>query len=218
MTEKLIVVDYGIGNVFSVCNALKKIGVEPELTRDLSAIRDADRVILPGVGAFARAMDALRSYGLDETLARYVETGRPFLGICIGMQVLLDTSLEFGEHQGLGFIPGKVERIQDTTPDGEKLAVPHISWAQISNTHDADHGAWQTSPLAGYEDDHYYYFVHSFHTRPASSDHVLATAKYGGNDITAAIRRDNILGYQFHPERSGQAGLDVLKQFTTWSV
>lgn len=219
MTQKVVVVDYDIGNVFSVCNALKKIGAQPELTRSASAIRDAERLILPGVGAFARAGAALREYGLDEQLKRYTETGRPFLGICIGMQVLLDTSLEFGEHQGLGFIPGSVELIPETAEDGKKLRVPHIGWAQLSDlgsSTGSDHPA--SALFDGVNDQNYYYFVHSYHAKPASDNHVLATAGYGGNAITAAIQRDNIVGVQFHPERSGMAGLSMLRRFMQWSA
>jgi glutamine amidotransferase len=211
MIRSVVVVDYGIGNVFSVCNALKKIGAKPVLTRDFAAIRNADRVILPGVGAFGRAMDALRKYGLDEALLGYVGTGRPFLGICLGMQMLMDGSLEFGEHRGLGFVAGRVERIPATTPQGAPLRVPHVSWAKVEKSASMSATDWQLSGMEGGSGKTgCYYFVHSFMAMPADGQHLLAQAEYGGNLVTAAVKQDNITGVQFHPERSGPAGLSLL--------
>ncbi|WP_394691586.1 imidazole glycerol phosphate synthase subunit HisH [Hoeflea sp.] len=213
MSGSLVVIDYGIGNVFSVCNALKQVGAEPQLTRDIDTILSADRVVLPGVGAFARAMDALRAYHLDEAVKKYVETGRPFLGICIGMQVLMEGSSEFGAHEGLGLIAGKVDRIPGITTAGAPLPVPHISWARVSPAAARTDSEWEATPLmdpAGLLD---FYFVHSYHCQPTDEDCLLAQADYGGNAITAAVQRDNILGVQFHPERSGPAGLSVLSRF-----
>lgn len=211
MSSSVVVVDYGIGNVFSVCNALKKVGAEPELTRDVSKILAADRVILPGVGAFAKAMKALQQYGLDEVLRSFVSTERPFLGICIGMQVLMDASAEFGEHPGLGFIPGRVDRISSIGTDGTPLRVPHICWGRVQflNTASSDEGV-RTLRAGGNQD---FYFVHSYHAKPRDSRHVLAVTEYGGNNITAAVHKDNIVGVQFHPERSGPAGLALLESF-----
>lgn len=206
----VLVVDYGIGNVFSVCNALTKIGATPSLTRDAKAIRKADRVILPGVGAFSRAMENLRTFGLDELLTAYVSTGRPFLGVCIGMQVLMDTSSEFGVHAGLGLIPGKVEKIPSATTQGVALRVPHISWSKVHGTAPSPSGSWQRKV---FEEDVHYYFVHSYMVCPADSSDLLAVTQYGGHQIAAAVRRDNITGVQFHPERSGPAGLQLLQHF-----
>lgn len=211
----VVVVDYGIGNVFSVCNALKSIGATPLLTRDAIAIRTADRVILPGVGAFSRAMENLRSLGLDAEISAYIATGRPFLGICIGMQVLMDVSTEFGNHVGLGLIPGEVEKIAPITTQGAALRVPHISWSEVRNTAPLAAGSWQE---AAFDEAAYYYFVHSFMARTTDPAHLLATADYGGHQITAAVRRDNITGVQFHPERSGPAGLKLLKHFVETDV
>lgn len=213
MSRSVVVIDYGIGNVFSVCNALKQVGAEPHLTRDISTILQSDRVILPGVGAFGRAMEALRSFGLDETLHRYVETGRPFLGICIGMQVLMDTSLEFGAHTGLGFISGSVERIPSVDARGDPLRVPHISWSTVKPASSVLPEQWQSTPLAGGEDQQEFYFVHSYHAIPNDNSNILAVVDHGGSDVTAAITKENITGVQFHPERSGSAGLNLLARF-----
>jgi glutamine amidotransferase len=208
-----VVVDYGIGNVFSVCNALRAIGSEAELTGDLSAIRNADRVILPGVGAFARAMDALHGKGISDALRDFVATGRPFLGICIGMQVLMDRSSEFGETEGLGFVPGSVERIASQSPSGQHLRVPHIGWAPLVPSQGAVE-SWNGTALEGAEDaGDAVYFVHSYHCRPADPAQRIAHVDYDGLEVTAAIRRDNITGLQFHPERSGRAGQKILERF-----
>lgn len=215
MNQSVVVVDYGIGNVFSVCNALKQIGAEPHLTRDIPAILNAERVILPGVGAFGRAMDALRGFGLDETLQKYVATGRPFLGICIGMQVLMNSSSEFGAHSGLGFISGTVDRIPSVDQNGNSLRVPHISWSKVKPAEGILREQWLSSPLASDEAQQEFYFVHSYHAKPDDASNLLAVVEHGGSDVTAAVTKDNITGVQFHPERSGLAGLDLLRRFVS---
>lgn len=213
MSKSIAVIDYGIGNVFSVCNAIKQAGYEPNLTRSTSDILSADKVILPGVGAFGRAIAALRELGLDEVLRRFVETERPFLGICIGMQLLMDKSTEFGDHTGLGFISGTVTRIPGTAKNGVSLRVPHIGWGEVSLAEQVSDEAWNATPLANGGENDSFYFVHSFHCVPSDPSHRLAFVDYGGNDITAAVRRDNLMGVQFHPERSGPAGLGFLRRF-----
>lgn len=214
MSSNIVVVDYGIGNVFSVCNALRQIGAEPELTGDLNAIRSADRVILPGVGAFAHAMDALNSGGISDALRDFVAKGRPFLGICIGMQVLMQRSTEFGLTDGLGFIEGTVERIDAAGPDGTILRVPHIGWGEVVPAEGIASGAWNHSIVGG-GDAQEFYFVHSYHALPTHVSDRHAFVNYGGNRVTAAVQRDNILGVQFHPERSGSAGLNLLQRFVS---
>ncbi len=212
MSNKVVVVDYGIGNVFSVCNALKLIGADPILTRSETEIKSADRLILPGVGAYARAMEALQKFGLVDLLSSYRETGRPFMGICIGMQVLMELSEEFGEHKGLGFIPGKVSKISEVQEDGTKVRVPHISWAPLDSP--SVEGAWKGTPLEDVEGKNLsFYYVHSFHCKPSNTSNLLAESHYGGQKITAAIRHENLFGLQFHPERSGKTGQLVLNSF-----
>lgn len=210
MSGKVLVVDYGIGNVFSVCNAIRRIDGDVELTGDLAKIRKADRVILPGVGAFARAIDALRTKGLVTALQDFIATGRPFMGVCIGMQVLMQRSTEFGEHEGLGLIQGAVVRIPDQGPDGRHLRVPHIGWANL----EPKTQSWAGTPLAGTRPQaDSVYFVHSYHCMPSDPSQILAAANYDGVEVTAAIRRDNIVGVQFHPERSGEVGQKILQAF-----
>jgi imidazole glycerol phosphate synthase, glutamine amidotransferase subunit len=210
MSGKVLVVDYGIGNVFSVCNAIRRIGGDVELTGDLKAIREADRVILPGVGAFARAMDALRAKGIVSALQDFIATGRPFMGVCIGMQVLMERSTEFGENEGLGFLRGEVVRIPGQGPDGSHLRVPHIGWAGL----EPKEQGWDGTPLAGIRPkEDFVYFVHSYHCVPSDPSRILATVDYGGVPVTAAIRQENIIGVQFHPERSGEVGQQILQAF-----
>jgi glutamine amidotransferase len=209
MTKQVVVVDYGIGNVFSVCNALSRIGASPILSGDPVVIAKAERVILPGVGAFSKAMENLRSQGLDDAIATFIDTGRPFLGICIGMQVLMERSTEFGDHAGLGHIKGSVERIPNVSSSGSRVKVPHIGWAKVTNKSSSLNNAASCIP----NDQRYFYFVHSFMCSPTSEDNLFATANYHGNKITAIVGRDNILGVQFHPERSGNVGLSFLNHY-----
>lgn len=207
-----VVVDYGIGNTFSVTRALEKCGVEPTLTGDLDAIRSAERLILPGVGAFGRAADRLRALGLDEAILRFVESGRPFLGICVGMQLLMSVGTEFGQHAGLGLLEGSVDKIDISDPDGRPARVPLIGWYELQ----APQGSptrWGGTPLDGSPDGAAYYFVHSYAAKPKNQDAVLAVARHGTQEVAAAVQRDNVFGLQFHPERSGPHGLALLKRF-----
>jgi glutamine amidotransferase len=209
MSKQVVVIDYGVGNVFSVCNALARIGAYPILSGDPAIIEKAERVILPGVGAFSTAMDNLRSRGLDVAIANFINKGRPFLGICIGMQLLMDRSSEFGNHFGLGFIKGSVELIPNYSNSGSRIKVPHIGWGQVNITSKLTDQIY----LNNFNDVAYYYFVHSFVCKPLSPRNLLATVSYHGNNLTAIIGQDNILGVQFHPERSGPEGLRFLHQF-----
>jgi glutamine amidotransferase len=209
MTRKPVVIDYGIGNVFSVCSALRRIGADPILTNSLSAIRDADCLILPGVGAFARAMEALAERGIADAVRNYVAKERPFIGICIGMQVLMEESTEFGVSAGLGLVAGKVERIPSVTRTGARLRVPHIGWSTLCETEPWTESALSTTAPA----QDAFYFVHSYHCQPADARQVIATADYDGVALTAAIAQNNIFGVQFHPERSGEPGRRLLSRF-----
>jgi glutamine amidotransferase len=210
MGKRVTVVDYGIGNVYSVCNALSSVGATPALSADPDKIATAERLILPGVGAFSKAMESLGRRGLEEAVSQFIGSGRPMLGICIGMQVLMESSTEFGEYTGLKHIEGGVEKIPAYNKNGDKVKVPHIGWAEVKPTRDFSDG-----PLSelNSKEDSYFYFVHSFMCKPKNPDHLLATTTYRGLNITAAIGRENIIGLQFHPERSGRAGLRLLSRF-----
>lgn len=202
--KRVVVVDFGLGNLHSVVKALRHEGADVTLTEDPDEVRRAERLVLPGVGAFADGMEGLRRRGLVEPLREFIATGRPFLGICVGMQVLLAESEEFGHHAGLGVIPGKVELI----PRAPGRKVPHIGWNRI---HAAT--SWAGTPLEPLEPGTMVYFVHSYTAVPTHEADRLADADYAGHRISAAVRKDNVVGVQFHPEKSGAAGLVVLARY-----
>lgn len=209
-TRKVIVIDYGIGNVFSVLQALERLGVSGSLSNDPSQILGADRVILPGVGAFGRAASSLRDTGLDSVIHDYVATGKPFLGICVGMQLLMETGEEFGANRGLGIIPGAVRKINASDENGAACRVPFIGWTSVVESRPS---AWDDTPFSRNPDQNAFYFVHSFQADVTDSTHRIGVHKLGDAEITSAVRHDNVLGVQFHPERSAWTGQRFLRDF-----
>ena len=201
----LAIVDYGVGNLFSLKSALERIGAPATVTGDEKELRRAERIILPGVGAFGDAIKDLRKTGLVGTLQEAAAAGTPLMGICLGMQLLFQKSYEYGEHEGLGFLPGSIRPIAPVI--GEGLKVPHIGWNGLSFPKDKP-----KDPLfAQVEEGECVYFVHSFAAMDCESV-VTATAEYGAV-LTAAAGRGNVMGTQFHPEKSGDVGLRILKAF-----
>ena len=205
----IAIIDYGVGNLFSLCSSLKSIGAEAVVTPDPAVIRAADRIILPGVGAFADAAAKLRATGLDQVLIQEAQRGKPIMGICLGMQMLFETSLEYGEHKGLGLIPGRVIPMAGYIPEG--LKIPHIGWNPLIMKGEEKH------PLLRYvSEGDCVYFVHSYFATDTDaadgSSAVIATAEYG-RELTAAVARGNVMGCQFHPEKSGPVGLSILRAF-----
>ncbi|MDY4855561.1 MAG: imidazole glycerol phosphate synthase subunit HisH [Candidatus Ventricola sp.] len=199
----IAIIDYGVGNLFSLKSSLAMIGAQAIVTGDADVLRSADRLILPGVGAFGDARQKLAQTGLDAALCAEAARGKPVLGICLGMQMLFDRSLEYGEHKGLGLIPGEVVPMAGRLPEG--LKIPHIGWNALAICK-PDH------PLMKYtESGDCVYFVHSFYAADCA-DSVIATAEYG-IDVTAAVAKGNVMGCQFHPEKSGTVGLGILKAF-----
>ena len=209
MTD-VTVIDYDCGNLFSVCRAIEVFERSYELTCDPDKIAKADRLILPGVGAFGSARVALDRLGLVEAIYAFVKTGRPFLGICLGMQLLFDTSEEFGEHDGLGLIAGKVTAIPPLREDGKRRCIPNIGWYPITPPHIT---RWQATLLRDTAPGEYMCFVHSFVGSPSASNDILAVAEYDGLEFCAAVSHDNITGIQFHPEKSGTEGLSLINTF-----
>ena len=205
MSRKVIILDYGIGNVRSIANAVIKVGGNPVLTNQESEIVNADAVILPGVGAFQSGMNNLHNESLIASIQSYLTKGRPFMGICLGMQMLLDNSEEFGNTEGLGLIKGSVKRLPVTN---EKL--PHVSWNELIVPEGVN---WQDSPLSGINMDDNFYFVHTFAAYPESPENILSFTGYGDVKFCSSVKKDNIYGFQFHPEKSGEAGLKILKNF-----
>ena len=196
------IVDYGVGNLFSLRSSLVKIGAEVTVSADADALRRADKLILPGVGAFGDAADKLRASGLDRVVTEEARAGKPVMGICLGMQLLFDRGLEYGVHEGLGLLHGEVVPMAGKIP--ASLRIPHIGWnpLQITRPH---------LLLKYIHDGECVYFVHSFYAADCA-DSVIATAEYGMN-VTAAVARGNVMGCQFHPEKSGTVGLRILRAF-----
>jgi len=207
---QVTVVDYGIGNLYSVRRALERCGAEVTLTADAAQIEAAPRLVLPGVGAFADGMRGLRERGLVEPIRRYAASRQPLLGICLGMQMLASVSEEFGRHEGLVLIPGRVVAVPDKTTGGQAQKIPHIGWNGLRAAPGAD---WSDSLLTGTPQGTAVYLVHSYSVVPDDPQHRLADCVYGGHRIAAAIRNGRIVGCQFHPEKSGEAGLKMLAQF-----
>jgi glutamine amidotransferase len=210
MTGAVAIVDYGIGNLLSVQRAFEHNGAEVAFVHDADGIARAPRLVLPGVGAFADGMKGLAERGLDEAVAAFARSGRPMLGICLGMQMLASESEEFGTHKGLGLVPGRVVPVPAADSRGKPHKIPHIGWSGLGPSAGA---SWQGSILAGTPEGTAAYLVHSFHLVPDDPAHLLADCFYGGHRITAAVRAGNIFGCQFHPEKSGPAGLRILAAF-----
>ena len=196
------IIDYGVGNLFSLKSSLKEKGAEAGVTSDEKVIAEADRIILPGVGAFEDAARKLRDSGMAEVVKREAAAGKPMMGICLGMQLMFDVGYEYGVHEGLGLIRGSVRAIADVIPEGYKI--PHIGWNLLKFK--------KESPLFKYiKEDDYVYFVHSYYAAECDES-VIAVTEYGA-ELTAAVANGNVYGCQFHPEKSGEVGMKILKAF-----
>ncbi len=203
----IAIIDYDMGNLKSVAKAFEKVGAPARVTRDPGVIMDASHVVLPGVGAFRDCIKHLDEFNLISPILKSVKDGKPFLGICLGMQLLFDESMEFGRHQGLGLIKGSVVRFPAATDSsGLELKVPHMGWNDIKMSKGS-------ALMNGIHDGAYFYFVHSYYTAPADASVTLTTTGYG-LEFTSAIEKDNIMACQFHPEKSQRVGLKLLKNFS----
>ena len=201
----IAIVDYGVGNIFSLYSSFKYIGAEVVLTSDPDEIKKADKIILPGVGAFADAAKKLRDSGLADVVVKEVKNGKPLLGICLGMQMLFERSFEYGEHQGLGLIKGDIVSMEGVVPANYKI--PHIGWNGLHFPTDK-----AKSPIFKYiNENDCVYFVHSYFGTNCDES-VIATTEYGA-ELTAAVAYKNVYGVQFHPEKSGEVGMKILKAF-----
>lgn len=202
--HKVHIIDYGLGNLFSVKSAIEKIGATPIITNIPDDLMEADFVILPGVGAFQKGMHLLTECGFKTPILEYVKKGKPLLGICLGMQMLFESSEENGTSKGLGLLPGHVEKI---TEGSVGVKVPHIGWSQLRSINDR---------LKDFVENKHMYFVHSYHPVTEESYYVAKT-NYHGIEITAIVKKDNVWGCQFHPEKSGEDGLNLLKEIINFS-
>jgi glutamine amidotransferase len=207
----IAIIDYGMANLRSVEKAIARVGGEPVITGDPEIVARAERIVLPGVGAFCACMTNLNARGLNEAVVKAVESGKPFLGICVGMQMLFDTSSEMGDNPGLGLLPGRVVRFfeEGAPPETPGLKVPHIGWNVLEP-------ARESQLLCGLEAGSRVYFVHSYYPVPDDGAIVSATSDYGV-EFCCAIETRNIAATQFHPEKSGLVGLRILRNFLTWN-
>ncbi len=198
----IAIIDYGVGNLFSIKSSFAAIGADTVIASDEATIKKADKILLPGVGAFGDAANKLSASGLDRVIKEEATLGKPLLGICLGMQLLFERSYEYGEHKGLGLIPGEIRPISDVIPSG--LKIPHIGWNALETKPDC-------KLFKNIKNGDCVYFVHSYYAKTAE-ENIIASADYGAR-LTAAAAKNNVYGCQFHPEKSGNVGLNILKAF-----
>ncbi len=208
MRPRIALVDYGAGNLRSVAKALERSEMEPVITGDPAVVRGADGVLLPGVGAFRTAMNALESAGLADAIRDVTDHGRPYLGICFGLQLLFDEGEEHGLTPGLGRLAGRVTRFPEKDEEGSPLRVPHIGWNEVR--FEGDHPMLESLPSSDF-----YYFVHSYRPEPSDPGVIVGRTNYGG-DFAAAVAMDNVFAVQFHPEKSQAAGKRILDAYRAW--
>lgn len=209
--KTVIVIDYGMGNVLSVLRSFTFWHAQALLSCDAKAIENADYLVFPGVGAFAHGMAEIKQRGIVQAIVSFCQKGNPFLGICLGMQMMFSVSEEFGVHAGLDLIPGRVCAIPKTGKDNQAHKIPHIGWNQLTLPKHLN--AWENGLLAGIPEKTPVYFVHSFTAEPEHDKHRLADCDYNGRLIAAAVCRENMYGTQFHPEKSGPLGLKMIQNF-----
>ncbi len=205
------IIDYGMGNLFSVEQACTAAGLPATITSSAEEVRQAAAVILPGVGAFGDAMATLRKLGLVEVIREVVAAGTPVVGICLGMQLLMSESYEFGRHEGLGLIEGTVMPLE-SQQGAARFKVPHVGWNAITTSRNS----WEKTPLQGLPDRTFMYFVHSFYVKPSDSQVVLSTTQYANTEFCSSLSVGNIFACQFHPERSGPYGLRLYQNIARW--
>jgi glutamine amidotransferase len=208
------IIDFGGGNLYNVRRACVQASIDATITDSPEAALEADAVILPGIGAMGEAMKSLHEKGLDEAVREIARRGTPIFGVCLGMQILMSEGTEFNTHAGLGLIEGKVIRFPHKDTGGAQLRVPHIGWNAIEPSAGSS-VSWSDTPLAGTAPGEHFYFVHSFHVMPEDNSVILARTNYGGIEFPSAIASANIFACQFHPERSGPAGLEIYRQFAS---
>lgn len=205
---KIAVIDYRMSNMYSIKNALAKLGFMTEVTSDRSKILSCDGAILPGVGSFPEAMKHIKELELDVSISDFIHSGKPFLGICLGFQLLFDKSDEIKDTLGLGIVSGEVK---DFSLLNNKIRVPHVGWNNVKKKQMLDINN-NLDPLKEFNEEEYFYFVHSYYVEPEQSTDIYTTTEYGGIDFCSSILKDNIFACQFHPEKSGEKGISILRE------
>lgn len=213
MRIKVAIVDYGLGNLFSVNSACELVGLDAVITSDVETVRKSDAVILPGVGAFGTAMDTLRETNLLDSIFDFVKTGKPFFGICLGMQLMFTESDEFGTNKGFDFIKGKIVKFPERNAEGSIIRVPQIQWNQIWQNKKE---IWNASPLRNIEDGSYMQFVHSYYAVPEDTNTILSFSEYEGVRYASAVIKDNLVGMQYHPEKSADKGILIYQNWANY--
>jgi glutamine amidotransferase len=204
--KNVAIIDYSIGNLFSVQQACKEVGLNPFLVSRIENLKSADALILPGVGAFGQGMENLKSSGLDEEIKAFIQTGKPFMGICLGMQLLLEKSEEFGDSKGLGIIPGTVRKLPK---ENKSLPVPKITWDEINKKNIS----WENTPLKNINNKEDFYFVHSYYCELSSNEFELSYTTHGELNYCSSILKDNVFATQYHPEKSSKSGLQIYQDW-----
>jgi glutamine amidotransferase len=210
-SNKVTIIDYGVGNLLSVQRGLEKCESSVTISSDPKVILRSDRVVFPGVGAFPDGMSALNTMNLISVIKEFAQTERPLLAICLGMELLFDESTEFSLTTGLELISGRVIPVPSSSPNGEKLKIPHIGWAELETT--KTYPNWEKTILSDVRPHESAYFVHSFMAVPKYKENLVSTVSYGGNNLAAVVQKNNVIGCQFHPEKSGEVGLRILNRF-----
>ena len=210
MKKNVVIVDYGHGNLYSINQACIQVGYNPIISSSQSEIVNADSLILPGVGAFKVAMEELKNKNLIEPIFEFVKKGNYLMGVCLGMQLLFDSSEEFGNNIGLGLVKGSVERFPSVIND-KKIRIPHIGWNNIQKN--SEENNWSSSPLANISDQDYMYFIHSYYAKPTDLNNILSVSQYQEFEFCSSVQKDNVFGFQFHPEKSAEQGLSIYKNF-----
>ena len=209
---RLAIVDYGMGNLFSVLHAFAAVGQPAEITSDPARLAAADGLVIPGVGAFGVAMEVLERTGMADTVRERVAQGTPLVGICLGMQLMMSSSTEFGSHAGLGIIDGDTVALKASPDISRDARIPHVGWSSVQPVRGS---GWTNTPLDGLAAGGDMYFVHSFYVRPKTADVVLSLSSYRGVTFCSSLVKGNVFGCQFHPERSGVEGLEIYRRIAT---
>lgn len=210
MKKNVVIVDYGHGNLYSINQACIQVGYKPIISSSQTEIANADLLILPGVGAFKVAMNELINKDLIEPIFEFVKKGNYLMGVCLGMQLLFESSEEFGYSKGLGLVNGTVERFPSVINE-KKIRVPHIGWNNIQNN--SYENNWNSSLLANVSEQDYFYFIHSYYVKPTDPNSILSISQYQDLEFCSSVQKGNVFGFQFHPEKSAEQGLSIFKNF-----
>ncbi len=207
--SQVVIIDYELGNLFSVRQALENIGLKTKISNNPADLKTADAAVLPGVGAFGDAIKNLQRTGMADEIRAHIATGKPFMGVCLGLQLLFSNSDEFGSSEGLNILPGTVKKFESVENQGKMIRVPQIAWNEIYE----GEVNWENTPLQSLKRNEHMYFVHSFYVQPDDESVVLSRTRYGNKEYTSSVFKNNIFACQFHPEKSAQNGLAIYKSW-----